>query len=71
MDTYVLALGPCSCPLVGSNSLQLAKEHVIARFIYHAPLDLEFDIITCVLPFPLQPPFYSFLFHYKNTITAG
>ena len=44
---------------------------VITRFIYHTQLNLEFDIITHVLPFPLQSPPYLLLFCYKNTSTAG
>ena len=71
MDTYIPTLGFCS--LAGSNGLQLAKQGtpVIARFIYHAPLKLEFNIITHVLPFPLQPLPYLLLFCYKSTSTAG
>ena len=39
---------------------------VITRFIYHTPLNLEFNIITCVLAFPLQPPPYLLLFLLQN-----
>ena len=60
MDSYIPALGSCS--LVGSNGLQLAKgTPVITRFIYHAPLDLEFNIIThLTLPPPTIILFISF-----------
>ena len=38
---------------------------VITGFIYHAPLNLEFYIITHFLPFPLKSPPYLLLFATK------
>ena len=69
MDTYSPALGSSS--LVGSNGLQLAKEQ--QSFLGYLSHSIKFGIRhhTHLLPFPLQPLSYSFLFHYKNTSTAG